>query len=177
MKIYIVNGYPGSGKTTFENLVKKIHKENYCFILSTIDPIKDAARVLGWTDDKTSKGRAFLSDLKTLANKYNDTSFNYIKNEIRLIKEDFNFWEIPDNEVIIFVDCREPEEIERYRNEFDAKTILIINDKIKKDKFSNESDKNVENYHRYDIKIFNNYTLLELELSAKAFLDRELNTY
>ena len=60
MSIYITNGAPGSGKTTFEENVKAIVGDN-CYILSTITPIKEAAKLFGWDWTKDLESRKFLS--------------------------------------------------------------------------------------------------------------------
>ena len=72
MKIILVNGAPGVGKTTFENFC--LESRSPIYILSTIDPIKKIASYVGWDNKKTSKNRKFLSDLKDLMTEYNDYS-------------------------------------------------------------------------------------------------------
>ena len=82
LRIVIVNGMPGSGKTTFENFCKE-HLGAYCEIISTIDIIKEMARFGGWNGEKDSKSRKLLSDLKDLWTNYNDLSFNTVKKFLR----------------------------------------------------------------------------------------------
>lgn len=87
-------------------------------------------------------------------------SFNSIKDAHEIFKNS-------DNE-IMFIHIREPEEIERAKIKFNAKTLLI-----KRESYdnitSNSSDANVENYN-YDF-VINNSTLENLELEAKNFVD------
>ena len=61
--IYIVNGFPGSGKTTFEKYVKLLVKDNIAvYTMSTIDIVKHIATGLGWDGVKTAADRKFLSN-------------------------------------------------------------------------------------------------------------------
>mgnify|MGYP003532937932 FL=1 len=77
MKVIIINGAPGVGKTTFENYCIKYAKTN-CFKVSTIDYVKYvAASCCGWTHEKTLKDRKFLSELKQIMTDYNN--YPYIK--------------------------------------------------------------------------------------------------
>ena len=82
MKMFVVNGFPGSGKTLFAEYCDSILKEkfNHCSILRTsvVDPIKAIARVIGWNGDKDEKGRKLLSDLKDTLDSYNHFTFNSI---------------------------------------------------------------------------------------------------
>ena len=61
MKIIIINGYAGVGKSTFVEMCKKDYLVTE---LSTIDPIKDIASKIGWNGQKEPKDRKFLADLK-----------------------------------------------------------------------------------------------------------------
>ena len=45
MRVFIVNGAPGAGKTTFELEFSKIYDQT--MILSTIQPIKELAKKVG----------------------------------------------------------------------------------------------------------------------------------
>ncbi len=155
-QIIVINGTGGSGKDTFVELCSK-----YCkvFNFSSIDKIKEIAKLLGWDGGKTEKDRKFLSDLKDLSTKYNDMPYESIKNAIN------DFYKTDD--LIMFIHVREPKEISRIVTDFKAKTVLI---KRKKHKIitSNFSDANVENYN-YDY-IIKNDTIKALDLSAKKFV-------
>lgn len=66
LKIVIVNGAPGSGKTSFENFCQEIMGD-FCQIRSTIDLVKEIATIYAqWDGKKDLKSRKFLSDLKDL---------------------------------------------------------------------------------------------------------------
>ena len=153
--IIVINGYGGSGKDTFVELVSKYNK---VYNFSSVDKVKEIAKLIGWNGKKDEKDRKFLSDLKKLTTDYNDMPFNSIKDAVN------DFYE--SDKEIMFIHIREPEEIERVVKEFYAKTLLIKRDDIDKIT-SNYSDASVENYN-YDY-VIENTTLEKLEESAKEF--------
>lgn len=163
MKIYVINGFPGSGKTTFEEYVGKLIK--HVSILSTINPIKEMAYDFGWNGEKDAKGRKLLADLKRAWVTYDDQPFQYISHELQGIDYDW-----PD--CVVFIDSREPEEIKKLCEEFGAKSVLIRRAAIENNEQSNESDANVLNYD-YDIVIENNGDLGDLALAAENFVKKE----
>ena len=157
-QIVIINGTGGSGKDTFVDFCSK-----YCeiFNFSTISKIKEIAKAMGWSGEKTEKDRKFLSDLKLLATQYNDMPYNETKKAIDNFKK--------SNALIMFIHVREPKEIAKIVSEFKAITLLI-----KRNNYelitSNSSDANVENYN-YDYVIVND-TLESLKKYAKEFVDK-----
>ena len=153
--IIVINGTGGSGKDTFVELVSKYNK---VLNFSSVDKVKEIAKIIGWSGTKEEKDRKFLSDLKKLTTEYNDMSFESIKDKVA------EFYE--SDKEIMFIHIREPEEIKRAVDYFDAKTLLIKREGLDIIK-SNYSDANVENYD-YDY-IISNTTLEKLEDSAKEF--------
>lgn len=171
--IYVVNGKPGAGKTTFESIIQHLMGRRYVHILSTIDCVKAIARNCGWDGEKTSESRAFLSDLKDLLTRWTDLPFRQIKQDIENIKDDYALYLTHDfQDYIIFIDCREPEEIKRLCDEFDAKSVLIRRPSVENQESSNHADANVLDY-TYDIEIINDGSLFELIDKANTFLDLE----
>ena len=71
----IINGCGGVGKDTFVD---------YCRIfanitnISSVDKIKEAAKILGWNGGKAEEDRKFLSDLKLLSTGYNNFHMNIL---------------------------------------------------------------------------------------------------
>ena len=176
-RIFIINGSGGVGKDTFVELVNKALQDYFNFhndyaklaySFSSIDVIKEAAKVIGWNGDKSEKSRKFLSDLKILSTKYNDYPHQSILHEIkRFYKDTVQF--------MLFIHTREPEDIERFKKEVpECKTILITNKNIAEIK-SNMADANVFNYN-YDIVINNDDTLEELKQKAVDFIKKEYQT-
>lgn len=157
-KILIINGHAESGKTTFEQLVTK---HTYGIIYSSIDCVKQLAiNYFGWDGVKNEYWRKFLSQLK----KFLVENFDYVYKDIANKVKDFN----NSDAEILMIDIREPEEIKRFKNEFEAITLFIKNDNVKIIT-SNESDRNVENF-TYDYIIENNGSLEELEEKAKELI-------
>lgn len=70
--------------------------------------------------------------------------------------------------------CREPEEILRFKNKFNATTLLIKRELMENITQSNDADSNVLNFN-YDYVINNNGTLLELKTKAIKFLNELIN--
>lgn len=160
-QIFITNGMARSGKDTFAAYLNEfVPTLKY----SSIDKVKDVAKLCGWDGGKTEKDRKFLSDLKVLTSEYSNMPFEAIKNKVReFLNED-------DRHVIMLIDIREPEEIERAKNTFGAGTILIQNDNVKFIN-SNMADANVFNY-KYDYIVLNNGTLNEFKETVKSFADK-----
>ena len=171
MSIYVVNGAAGSGKTTFEGNIKKIVGDN-CYILSTITPIKQIATMVGWNGKKDLESRKFLSDLKDLLTKYNDYPFNYICDQIKHIEEEWAEYGISPKSIVIFIDCREPEEIKKLCDKLDAKSLLIRRASAENKETSNHADANVLNYN-YDIVIENDENLFDYANKAIDFAQNE----
>lgn len=162
MKVYIVNGFPGSGKTTFEKIVETLSYN--CSIISTIDPIKERAFLFGWNGEKDAKGRKLLCDLKRAWVEYGDQPYTWLE-------DIFKFARYARTNAI-FIDCREPEEIKEICKRFGAKSLLIRRAAAENSETSNESDKNVLNYD-YDIVIENNGSKYDLAIAAENFIEKE----
>ena len=160
--VYVLNGSGGCGKDTFVDLCIEC-TDAYIWHISTITPIKEAAELLGWQGKKDEKSRKFLSDLKDLCTNTFDTSYNYIEKQIYRAK----YWSVD----YVFIDCREPKEIERICKQFNAKSIYIDASKRNPIITSNHADAEVMNYN-YDFYIDNNGTLKELKEKAKKFMQK-----
>lgn len=168
-KIVVINGVGGSGKDTFvftvDDLLKKIinpslfANDSVSIVknISTIDCVKHAAMRLGWKySDKDDRSRKFLSEIKKLSCAYNDMPYQDCRQKIYL-----------GNYKICFVHCREPEEIQRFKDEFKATTLLITRHSV--DIPDNSSDRNVFNYE-YDMYINNDGSFADLKKEAIKFI-------
>lgn len=186
LKVFIVNGEPGAGKTTFETEVNKFCEQRYenCYVYleSTINPVKKIASRIGWHGEKTPQARKFLSDLKDLLTNFNDYPFKAVTKRIEEIEADFllpgYFYDKDKANVSIFIDCREPKEIEKLVNyckeaKIYVKTLLIKTDDAKISKWqSNHADSEVFNYN-YDIEILNDCrddNMLKLRQEVERFV-------
>lgn len=151
MKIIITNGIAQSGKDTVARMLSERMK---VVKLSSIDGIKALAREVGWNGVKDERSRKFLSDLKLLLSAYNDYPFEYIKQKVL---------ECPDDAVVL-IDIREPNEIAKAADYFDAITVLVQRDSVKQIT-SNFSDANVYDYE-YQYCVNNNGSLDDLEIEV-----------
>ena len=166
MKIIVINGYAGTGKSTFVNFCKcQAGKDQNVYELSTIDCIKKIAKDIGWNGEKTRRDRKFLSDLKDLLTDYNDYPHQLILNQINEIQE---ISYKPEN-LVIFVHCREPKEIGRFQEELNAMTLIIRRADAENVIQINHADAGVFDLI-YDVEIWNNDGLDELKKDAKIFM-------
>ena len=164
-KIIVINGAGGVGKDTLIGFAEERYQ---VMNESSIDPIKDAAKALGWdTCMKRDKDRKFLSDLKLLATEYNDCSMKHIhKKCLRFLDSSYQ---------ILFVHIRETKEIQRFVEHaqawFSIKpiTLLVRRDAVMHE-YGNMADDGVEGY-KYDYYFDNNGTLKDAEKAFAALLE------
>lgn len=140
---------------------------------STIDFVKDIAHKCGWDGTKTLKNRKFLSDLKDLLTEWEDIPFKKTLLAVDLIESHWERYDVLSDENIIFIDCREPQEIERLCKKLNAKSILIRRAANEKIETSNHADRDILRYN-YDIVIDNNGTMTDLENRAQEFIEKDL---
>jgi len=175
-KVYFINGQAEAGKDTFlyrvsEELKKKgIKVYNY----STIDDIKNFLSYLGIdTSMKDTKLRNLMSDMKDLLTEYDD-----IPNKMAASFINFHLRDKNNSNDIIFVHCRESENIKNIEKRIsdivrpeDIKSILLrrnghnVSDCIK------DSQESIEK-HEYDIIYFHD-TMADLLLNVDNFIKNE----
>lgn len=169
ISVVIVNGLPGCGKTTFEEMCGFILGPYYRR-RSSVDKVKEIAEFCGWNGEKDLKARAFLSNLKKILTEFNDLPFKDISWHINEFQNELEYYCVDPSKGVIFIDIREPQEIERAKQEFNATTLLIQRDSVAEQKTSNKSDANVNDY-KYDYIVYNNGTYSELKEEAQKFLE------
>ena len=125
LRVVIVNGKPGVGKTTFEKLARGILGEAFCESRSTVDKVKEIAMHIGWNGDKDLKSRKLLSDLKDICTEYNDMPVTDITKWLNTWDEDLRYYGVGDKPHVFFIDDREPEHIQRLKEKLNAITVLI----------------------------------------------------
>lgn len=148
----VINGVGGAGKDT---LISFVAEKYWIKNVSSIDPIKNIASVIGWNGQKDEKSRKFLSDLKKITTDYNDYALNYI------LEEQKSFLSGPEE--IMFVHIREPKEIEKFVSRSKGETLTLLikpREELQNKQFGNVSDDNVENYD-YDLVFNNNHSIEE----------------
>jgi len=200
-KVIIINGFGGVGKDAFAKrvieetlkLAKRVvpvENEDYCVDpevfyridniitnnISTIDCVKNIAKMFNWNGEKSEKDRKMLSDLKDLMTVYNDYPFKRITAQITdWLRYDKTRPNDMYDHSFLFVHCREPKEIDRIKNQFpnDTFTLLVQNPKVAKIT-GNHADKEVENYN-YDFTVVNDSDLIALRKVAIDFYKKIFN--
>lgn len=157
--IVIINGSGGVGKDAFCLACSRYAETS---VRSSIEPIKEIARQIGWDGGKSEKDRKFLADMKFLVSKYNDYPMTWMRGAVNA------FMGFVDGDEILFLHIRESEEIERAAKEFDAVTVLVTNHRIPKIT-TNKSDASVDDYW-YDAVIHNDGTVADLDGMAERFV-------
>lgn len=157
-KIVIINGSGGCGKDSFVEFCSEIVKvEN----IDSVAKQKEAAMILGWQGEKTNIARDFLAEITDASDKYNDYRYKCIQKNIdEFLKSDSE---------LMFIHIRQIDLLERIKNDFNTKTLLILNSNKQKVE-SNHADANVE-YYNYDYIINNDGTLLDLQNMAFDFIE------
>ena len=166
LKIVVINGQGGVGKDLFINYCNDFC--DYLYSYSTVDFIKHSARRFGWYGTKEPKDRKMLSELKRILKEWNDIPYKKTSEYIDMAKAASVF---NDYDEVLFIHCREPEEIERLKKDFDVITVLIRRLEVEQS-WDNPSDDNVFDYF-YDYVIINN-TKDELKQSAEFFINEIL---
>lgn len=160
-QILIINGSGGAGKDTFVDYLNEYipvcHE-------SIITPVKNLAYKIGWTGEKDEKSRKFLCNLKKLIDEYNDNNYSTVAKSMK------NFLDDDTKTGLFCIDMRESEQIKRAKEEFNAKTVLIVRDNIKHIT-SNTADAGVFDMN-YDYTIENNGSLEDLKLKAEKFVKK-----
>lgn len=154
-KIIVISGSGGVGKSTFVALCKELN--NKVVEVSTVDEVKRIAFECGWDGTKTERNRIFLSDLKDLLESWNDLPNKKICEYIETH---------PDE--IIFINAREPHNIQYYKDKYNATTVLVTNPRIKHIT-SNHADMEVYDY-TYDYVIENQGALEDFKETARTFM-------
>lgn len=169
-KVYIINGIAKSGKDEFvkifaETLQSNDKNSTYVSNLSTIDPVKSIFKQMGWNGEKDDKSRKVLSQIKKIWTDYNDGIFKQMCDNI-----DFRFKMNNVDINIVFIHCREPKEIRKFKKKFGelCETILVTRDSVEIP--NNASDQSVFDME-YDKYIENNGTLDEYRKTVENFIN------
>ena len=169
MKILIINGKPRTGKSTF--CKSAIQKSGLVYQYSTVDEIKKLAILLGWDGVKDEKGRKFLSDLKDATSAYNDLPRQHILKQIKKYQELYKDEPLALKNMVFLIHSREPDDIDKWRDEYGAKAILIKgNLKLDNIEWNNHADDEVFDCI-YDYIIDNTESLDEWKKTAAWFIN------
>lgn len=170
--VVIINGMPRAGKDLFVSKCATIMPDRVLNI-STVDFVKHLAAECGWDGTKDAKNRKFLSDLKDLLTKWDDVPLKKVVHETQKFEKAMESYDFGPNEYVVFIHCREPQEIDKLKDALNAKTLLVRRAAIEENEQSNHADAQVFDY-RYDCTIHNDGTVDDLYHIAELFL-RSMN--
>jgi hypothetical protein len=162
MLMVVINGTAGVGKDTF---IKYVNDNTDLIIknISTIDPIKKAMLNLGWNGEKDENSRLMMAKIKQLWIKHYNGCFEFTKHA---------YYKYQNKKDIVFVHCREPNEITKIVNGlYNVITLLIKNDTGLAIPYKNGADDVVDEYLAYDYIINNNGDFNDLEQAAIKFVN------
>lgn len=163
MKIFVMNGQGGTGKTTFQNLIAQ-YCDGAVAQISMVSYVKTVAAAIGWDGSKEPRDRKMLSQLKDLLTEYNDSPFLSTVGAVKQMEQ--------DNVAVCFIDAREPNDIDRLKETLDCQTVLVIRGEQKS--YGNHADDEVFNY-QYDIVIDNSGSFEDLKDCAQTFVEEFIN--
>lgn len=157
--LIVINGKGGVGKDTMvEELAKRWRVRN----VSSVDPIKEIARMCGWNGEKDNKSRKFLSDLKRVLIEYNDLPSRYLSSQCDKFAT--------TDEHIMCIHIREEDQIRSFVSEAKLPCITVLVTRNTHDinrVYGNVSDDMVDQYE-YDIEFDN---IGSIEESGERFRD------
>lgn len=165
MKVIVINGHAASGKSTFVKMCSE-YPDTDVYEFSMVDAAKTMARIIDWDESqKSPKDRKFLSDLKDLIDLYKDASYEYVKYQIHnhVLPDDIN------GQRVVFIHAREPEDIKRLVEDFNAKTLIIRRKFVETQPASNHADANWW-VPTYDYSVDNNDGLEYLKKNSENFM-------
>ena len=89
--------------------------------------------------------------------------------EIRIFDDTLKRYDIDPNKGVVFIMCREPQEIKKFVEMNNAITVCVRRKEAEEKEPSNHADAEVFNFN-YHFQIDNNYDLDYLRIAAKQFL-------
>lgn len=172
MLVILLNGANNSGKDQFVDFFIK-HYEYKAMNFSTIDRVKEISKkYFNWDGKKTEPARKFLAEMKRIWAEYNNGPFLYMIKKINTHYRRLN--KKNKQNIIYFVHCREPEEIQKFKDKYKFRCITILIKREERDEkkkiADNHADMGVDNYN-YDKIILNNGSKIDFELEAVKFLE------
>lgn len=174
LHVFVVNGYPRSGKDTFVDLIREETKDQkvrvYCY--SSVQTAKDLYQIFGWDGEKRPIDRDRLSMAKDYLQRF-DLPYRDMACKLRdhLIEAEDRSKEM----ILIFFMIREPEEIKRFVKEFPFVRTIYVDAEVRGIAPSrggigaNHADAEVIEYS-YDMMVNNNGTLDDLKHEVQHFL-------
>lgn len=172
--VFILNGAGANGKDTFvARLSNSDIMAEYAIVahISSVDRVYDAISALLGTVhyEKTNEWRTLMAKVKSAWLEYDDGPYHYVMDKIME-----HYANHRNRESYLFIDIREPNEINRVRTECMNRGIpcftVYVHGLNAPENYTNSSDRNVESY-TYDFVIHNipdDYEYLDREIELFA---------
>lgn len=172
MKMFIINGVSGSGKNQFvEYVAEHLHGKKLVHHLSYVDPIRYGI-IPSWCGIH-GEDEQLREDDGRLATYYMSKALELLKTEDGtsvIDKKLEDYIETYSCYDVLFMDAREKETVERYKEKYDATTVYVFKNTDMDDVPNNTGDLDAYLYRDgYDVYIYNNGTLEELRHQAEVF--------
>lgn len=166
MKIYIISGKAGTGKTYIANKIKSFYSK--AIILSYAAYLKEYARnIIGWNLDEKTKPRVLLQNLGDEVKSIDNLIL------IRRMIEDIQIYS-KYFDCIIISDARFKEEIELIKDNYKVTTIHVIGKTSLSGKESEHiTETALDNYHEYDYEINNDIHDIDKQILEIVRLEDE----
>ena len=104
-----------------------------------------------------------------MLSEWNDVPFKKIEQRAIQFSNELAMFGLNDKTAYLFVDSREPEEIQRFCDELGAISVLVRRPEVENNQTSNHADANVFNY-KYDFTIMNDGDIEKLYSTADEFI-------
>lgn len=169
MKVIILTGKAGAGKTEISKIIKReFELKNIKSIdLAYASYLKEyAKKILGWDGQENSKPRTFL---QTIGDKVKEIDPNFLVNRI---KQDLKVYEEYFNYAII-TDARFEKEIDEIKNIYDTIVINVVGkeNNLSEIEKCHNTETSLDNYNSYDYKIDNRSSIENLEENIKNIME------
>lgn len=162
IKIFVMNGKSGSGKTLFETMVKNLafYDGHTVVLLSMAADVKDfCMECLGWDGSRDEKSRKLLADIISALGEYSEVpKFCVLWHMKEELKE-----RLP---VAFFIDARETKDIKWFEDNLGAISVEVSRP-TDTNNWNNAADQ--DRYYDYDIHVENIGTIDDLREDARAF--------
>lgn len=167
VKIIILSGKAGSGKSTIANILKS--KLNKTIVLSYASYLKEIAKnVLSWNGEENTKPRDFLQQVgvELIKNQIDDKLLiNRVIEDIKVYSYFYDY--------IIISDARFIDEINLIKDNFDnVKVIHVVsdNDNLTKEQKKHSTETSLDNFNDYDYEIYNDLNLDNLNRKIESIV-------
>lgn len=174
--VAVINGKPTAGKDELIKRCRIVIKDHdiplHIHNVSSVDGVKEAAKILGWNGVKDDDSRNALSDLKVLSEKVWNGPNKYMQKYIEDIPEQV----LPEYTDIVFLHVREIENINaivKICTEIEVPVTTIYVDRDVEVTAKNIGDANTlsPDFYEYQHVISNDGTKMDLLFKAESLLD------